>query len=42
MDFGFEKIVDFVLNIDKVDLENLVRELMDNIMESQICFPREN
>ena len=27
MDFGFENIMDFAMNIDKLDLANMVREV---------------
>ena len=32
MDFGFEKIMDFTMNIDMLDLANLVGEVMDEIL----------
>ena len=32
MDFGFENIIDFAMNIDKLILANLVREV-DEIVE---------
>ena len=37
MDFGFEKIMDFIMNIDKLKLANL-----DKIEEFQFCLPSEN
>ena len=33
MGFGFEIIVDFAMDIDKINLANLVGKLMDEIME---------
>ena len=33
MDFGFEKILNFAMNIDKLVLANLVWEVMDKIVE---------
>ena len=38
MDFGFEKIMDFIMNIDKLKLANLVGEVMDKIEEFQFFF----
>ena len=35
MDFGFNIMIDFTLNIDKLNLANLVGEVMDKIMEFQ-------
>ena len=35
IDIGHEKIVDFAMNIDKLNLANLVGEVMDKIMEFQ-------
>ena len=32
MDFGFEKILNFAMNIDMLDLANLVGEVMDEIL----------
>ena len=32
MDFGFEKILNFAMNIDMLDLANLVGEVMDKIL----------
>ena len=42
MDFGFENKMDFAMNIDKLDLANLVGEVMDEIVEFQIFLPSEN
>ena len=36
MDLGFEKIMD----IDKLDMANLVGEVVDKIMEFQIFVPK--
>ena len=36
--YGFEKIMDFAMNIDKLNLANLVGEVMDEIVEFQIFF----
>ena len=36
MVFGFEKIMDFAMDIDKLNLANLVGKVMDKIMEYQI------
>ena len=33
MDFGFVKIMDFAMKIDKLDWANLVGEVMDEIVE---------
>ena len=33
MDFGFENIIDFAMNIDKLILANLVGEVMEEIVE---------
>ena len=38
MDFGFEKMMD----IHKLDLANLVGEVIDKIVEFQIFLPSEN
>ena len=38
MDFVFENIMDFAMNIDKLVLANLVGEVMDKIVEFQICL----
>ena len=35
MDFDFENIIDFAMNIDKLDLANLVAKVMDEIVEFQ-------
>ena len=35
MDFGFNIMIDFTMNIDKLNLANLVGEVMDKIMEFQ-------
>ena len=32
MDFGFEKIMDFAMDIDNLNLANLVGNLMDKTM----------
>ena len=34
MDIGFEKIMDFAIDIDKLNLANLVGKVMDEIMEN--------
>ena len=38
MDFGFENIIDFTMNIDKLNLADLVGERMDEIVEFQILY----
>ena len=40
MVFDFEIIMDFALDIDKLNMANLVRKVMDEIMEYQIFFPK--
>ena len=40
MDFGFEKIMDFTMNIDKHNLATLVGKVKDEIMEYQIFVPK--
>ena len=40
MDLGFQKIMDFTMNIDKLDLANLVGKVMYKIMEYQIFLPK--
>ena len=35
MDFGYEKIMDFAIDIDKPNLANLVGKVMDKIIEYQ-------
>ena len=40
MVFYFEIIMDFALNIDKLNLANLVGKVMDEIMEYQIFFSK--
>ena len=40
MDFGFEQIMDFAMNIDKLNLVNLVGKVMYMIMEYQIFLPK--
>ena len=41
MVFGFENIMDFAMEIDKLNLANLVGEvMMDKIMEYQIFLPK--
>ena len=42
MDSGFENIMDFTMNIAKLDLANLEGEIMDKIAEFQIFLPSEN
>ena len=41
MDSGFENIMDFTMNIAKLDLANLEGEIMDKIAEFQIFLPSE-
>ena len=38
MDFGFENIIEFTKNIDKLNLANLVGEGMDEIVEFRIFY----
>ena len=33
MDFGFKKMVDFAMNVDKLKLANWVGEVMDEIVK---------
>ena len=40
MDLGFQKIMDFAMNIDKLNLANLVGKVMYKIMEYQIFLPK--
>ena len=40
MVFGFEKIMDFAMDIDKLNLANLEEKLMDEIMEYQNFLPK--
>ena len=40
MDFDFENIMEFAMDIDKLNLANLVGKVMDKIMEYQIFLPR--
>ena len=40
MDFGFENIMDFAMNIDKLDLAILVRQVMDQNMENKTFLPK--
>ena len=42
MNIGFEKIMDFAVNIDKLDLANLAGEVMDEIMEFQFFYFQKN
>ena len=42
MDFDFEKITDFAMNINKLDLANLVEKVMDEIVGSRFFLPSEN
>ena len=42
MDFDFEKITDFAMNINKLDLANLVGKVMDEIVGSRFFLPSEN
>ena len=36
MVFGFEKLMDFAMDIDKLNLAKMVGKVMDKIMEYQI------
>ena len=36
MDIGFKKIMDFAMDIDKLNLANLVGQVIDTIMKYQI------
>ena len=40
MVFGFENIMDFAMDIDKLTLANLVGKVMDKIMEYQMFLPK--
>ena len=42
MNIGLEKIMDFAVNIDKLDLANLAGEVMDEIMEFQFFYFQKN
>ena len=42
MDFGFEKIMEFAMNIDKLHLANLVVEVIDEIIWSSRFFYLQN
>ena len=42
MVLGFEKIIDSTMDIDKLNLANLVGEVMDEIVEFQSFLPSEN
>ena len=42
MDFDFKNIIDFAMNIDKLDLANLVGKVMDEIVEFQNYLTSEN
>ena len=40
MVFGTEKIMEFAMDIDKLNLASLVRKVMDKIMEYQMVLPK--
>ena len=40
MDFGFEKIMDFAMDIVNLNLAKMVGKVMDKIMKYQIFLPK--
>ena len=38
--FGYEKIMYFAMAIDRLNLANMVGQVMDKIMEYQIFLPK--